>query len=176
MASENVDAQEPLSVAERARELYSAQKWAESRELLLQHSDTRDPELLWQLIRIHYRIGKHDTNDKAEQQRLAQTAEIYLNRAMEKGVGTEHFLCQKVRKMHVRYIVYLYITLFFPLRKYTWIYHTPCTHTCPHAHTQWTAISLSWISELKGQKEKILKSFEVREHIEVVVSAHFRHQ
>ena len=78
----------------RSDELYEAYEFRKAFAILEKYSESDDPEVLWRLIRIYYRIGNNDAKDEAEAGRVADTALALRERVS--AVGKEHFLCQKV--------------------------------------------------------------------------------
>ncbi len=82
----------------RADELYQTKDQTSSyRDVLAalsKYADSDDPEALWQLIRIYYRVGKYEAKSKEESMRMADAALACREKVLV--VAKEHFLCQKV--------------------------------------------------------------------------------
>lgn len=82
------------TIGQHADKLYADNKWHEALEYLEQHADTENPDLLWRLMRINYRVGKHMTADRKVAEQIAAHAMELSERALK--INDKHFLCQKV--------------------------------------------------------------------------------
>jgi len=82
------------TIGQHADKLYADNKWHEALEYLEHHADTENPDLLWRLMRINYRVGKHMTADRKVAEQMAAHAMELSDRALR--INDKHFLCQKV--------------------------------------------------------------------------------
>lgn len=80
MAGEGADVQ---SIVAQADQLFKEEKWPETLECLMKFSDTREPELLWRLVRVHFKLSKQDSTPAAEQKRLADEGLKFAERGLE---------------------------------------------------------------------------------------------
>lgn len=79
----------------RVDELERSNRWRESYEMLKPHAaDTRDPELMWRVLRANYRVGKYLAKDKQERDVVAQEGLQVSQRALQ--IAADHFNVQKV--------------------------------------------------------------------------------
>lgn len=82
------------AIVQHADKLYEERKWHEALEYLEQYADTKELDLLWRLMRINYRVGKHITADRRAAERMAARGMELSERALK--ISDKHFLCQKV--------------------------------------------------------------------------------
>ena len=82
------------AIVQHADKLYEERKWHEALEYLEQYADTKELDLLWRLMRINYRVGKHITADRKVAERMAARGMELSERALK--ISDKHFLCQKV--------------------------------------------------------------------------------
>ena len=82
------------AVLQRTEQLYHENKFREAFEILEKYRESDDPDVLWQVVRIYYRIGKHETPDQTEAKKIADTAMEIAEKALK--INDKHFLCQKV--------------------------------------------------------------------------------
>lgn len=146
------------AIVQHADKLYEERKWHEALEYLEQYADTKELDLLWRLMRINYRVGKHITADRRAAERMAARGMELSERALK--ISDKHFLCQKVHGI---------LQAKLPPCEAAGgaVENGMCGSVLPTCAliTQWTAIVLSWYAELQGQKKRIEKSFEVRDHL-----------
>ena len=83
------------AIVQHADKLYEDRKWHEALEYLEQYGETEELDLLWRLMRINYRVGKHITPDRKAAERMAARGMELSERALK--ISDKHFLCQKVR-------------------------------------------------------------------------------
>lgn len=83
------------AIMQRADKLFEDRKWHEALEYLEQYGETEELDLLWRLMRINYRVGKHITPDLKAAERMAARGMELSERALK--ISDKHFLCQKVR-------------------------------------------------------------------------------
>ena len=170
------------AIVQHADKLYEDRKWHEALEYLEQYGETEELDLLWRLMRINYRVGKHITPDRKAAERMAARGMELSERALK--ISDKHFLCQKVRTAVSLAGQTLTRGDIWPARLHRslqaelvqesgsrdQVYSRICNvresalPTYPRI-TQWTAVVLSWYAELQGQKKRIEKSFEVRDHL-----------
>lgn len=82
------------AIVQHADKLYEERKWHEALEYLEQYADAKELDLLWRLMRINYRVGKHITADRRAAERMAARGMELSERALK--ISDKHFLCQKV--------------------------------------------------------------------------------
>lgn len=74
--------------------LYEANKFREAFDILNKFADSEDPEVLWRLLRVYYRMGTQEAASTEEAIRLAETAMAFREKVLV--FGKEHMYCQKV--------------------------------------------------------------------------------
>ena len=82
------------STCKHVDQLYEDNEWRKTLEYLQQFSDTEDPELLWRLIRVNYRLGKQGTSDQREAKKFAEAALQHSEKAL--ALHANDFQCIKV--------------------------------------------------------------------------------
>ena len=81
--------------------LYETNKWKEDYEVLKSYADTEDSELLWRLIRSHYRVGKYLTKNKQIKDEIARIGEEIVERATR--MHPNNFFIRKVKPIFILY-------------------------------------------------------------------------
>ena len=84
-----------------ADEQYKAGKWRENYEYLESHADSHkealeDPEFLWRLERIYYKIGKYLTEDKKEAEELSRRGYELSQKSLK--IDDNNFNCRKAHR------------------------------------------------------------------------------